>query len=93
MNQIGNIPAIVEVKEELGELQKLGLVANWELPYENLLTRLTAAIFFITPVSNEKLEKIWEKLSSYPMLTYRENKEKKLSSLEWRVEFNKGFQL
>ncbi|MCP4217871.1 MAG: hypothetical protein GY765_24730, partial [bacterium] len=75
-----------------------GLVKEWELPYENILTRLTAAIFFLAPADESKLEEIWKELSKFPQpdadrLTYRLNEEKKLSQLEWRVEFNKNFEL
>ncbi len=93
MNQIGNIPEIVNVKQELDKLKKQGLIESWELPYENLLTRLTAAIFFLNSSSEDKIEDVWKKLSEFPMFTYRENTEKKLSQLNWRVEFNKGFEL
>ena len=39
------------------------------------------------------LEGIWKELEVHKMLQYRLNEEKKLSQLEWRVEFNKGFEL
>ncbi len=70
-----------------------GLVKEWELPYENILTRLTAAIFFLTPTEDSKLEEIWKELDKHPRLTYRLNEEKKLSQFVWRVEFNKDFEL
>ena len=91
MVQIGNVAEIKSVKEHLNELQQQGLVKEWELPYEHILTRLTAAIFFLTPTDDSKLDQIWGELSSYPMLQSRKNEEKKLSKLMWRVEFNKGF--
>ncbi len=93
MVRIGHVPEILEVKRHLDDLKKRQLLQEWELPYENLLTRLTAAIFFLTPVSSEKLPEIWEELEQHKMLHYRRNDEKKLSGLEWRVEFNKGFEL
>lgn len=88
-----NVPEIQEVKKHLDEIKEKGLVKEWELPYENILTRLTAAIFFLTPTDESKLDEIWKELDKHPMLTYRLNEEKKLSQLEWRVEFNKGFEL
>ena len=88
-----NVPEIQEVKKHLDKLKDQGLVKEWELPYENILTRLTAAIFFLTPVDESKLEEIWKELDKHPRLTYRLNEEKKLSELEWRVEFNKDFEL
>jgi hypothetical protein len=87
------VPEIIEVKDHLEALREKGLVKEWELPYENILTRLTAAIFFLTPVDRSKLDEIWKELDKHPRLTYRLNEEKKLSQLEWRVEFNKDFEL
>lgn len=88
-----NVPEIQEVKKHLDTLKDKGLVKEWELPYENILTRLTAAIFFLTPTDDSKLDVIWKELDQHPRLTYRLNEEKKLSQLVWRVEFNKGFEL
>jgi len=93
MAQIGNVPEIIEVKKHLDQLKQKGLVEEWELPYENILTRLTAAIFFMTPTNDSKLDEIWGELEVHNMLQYRLNEEKKLSQLVWRVEFNKGFEL
>ena len=87
------VPDIYEVKRHLDELKDQGLIKEWELPYENILTRLTAAIFFFTPTDDNHLDPIWKELSKHPMLQYRLNEERKLSPLEWRVEFNKGFEL
>ena len=84
---------IYDVKLHLDELKDKGLINEWELPYENILTRLTAAIFFLAPADESKLDEIWKELEKHKMLHYRLNEEKKLSPLEWRVEFNKGFEL
>jgi hypothetical protein len=88
-----NVPEIQEVKRHLDDMKDSGLIKEWELPYENILTRLTAAIFFFTPIEDSKLDEIWKELEKHPMLTFRLNEEKKLSPLVWRVEFNKGFEL
>ena len=88
-----HVPEIIEVKKHLDELKDKGLLTEWELPYENILTRLTAAIFFFTPTDDSKLEEIWKELDKHPRLTYRLNEERKLSQLVWRVEFNKDFEL
>jgi hypothetical protein len=88
-----HVPEIISVKEHLDEMKENDLVKEWELPYENILTRLTAAIFFLTPTDDSKLEEIWKELDKHPRLTYRLNEEKKLSQLVWRVEFNKDFEL
>lgn len=93
MAQVGNVPEINAVKQHLDQLKNKGLVKDWELPYENVLTRLTAAVFFLTPVGDSTLDEIWKELSKYPRLVYRRNEEQKLSKLEWRVEFNKDFEL
>lgn len=88
-----HVPEIIDVKLHLDDLKDQGLINEWELPYENILTRLTAAIFFINPADESKLPEIWKALEKHKMLHYRLNEEKKLSPLEWRVEFNKGFEL
>jgi len=93
MAQIGKVPEINAVKEHLNQLKARSLVKEWALPYENILTRLTAAIFFLTPSDDSQVEEIWKELEVHKMLTYRLNEEKNLSSLQWRVEFNKGFAL
>lgn len=90
MAKIGNVPEINAIKEHLDALQKEGALTAWELPYENLLTRLGAAIFFLSPISREFLPKIWHELSRYGQLKYRLNEERKLSTLDWRVEFGDG---
>jgi hypothetical protein len=88
-----HVPEIIEVKKHLDDLKDQGLIKDWELPYENILTRLTAAIYFLTPTDESKLDDIWKELEKHPMLQYRLNEERKLSDLEWRIEFNKGFEL
>ncbi len=88
-----NVPAITEVKKHLDELKEKGLIKMWELPYENLLTRLTAAIFFLDVTDESKLDELWKELDKHPMFIYRKNEEQKLSKLKWRIEFNKDFEL
>lgn len=89
MAQIGNITSIVEVKNKLTSLQQQGLIKEWELPYENLLTRIAAAVFFITLSQDTDPETIWQELDMFPGLNYRENVEKTISRLTWRLEFNR----
>ena len=93
MVQIGNVPEIKAVKAHLDDLMDRGLIKEWEFPYEHILTRVTAAIAFLTPSDEEKLPEIWKELEKHKMLQYRLNEERKLSDLEWRVEFNKGFEI
>lgn len=83
-----NVPEIDEVKNNLGELKKKGLIKDWELPYENLLTRRSAAIFFVNPVNEDSEPKIWEGLNQFDHFFYRENIEKDLSKMSFRVTFN-----
>ena len=92
MTQIGHVPEIQAVKRQLSELKQRGMVQEWEIPYEDILTRLTAAIFFLTPTESSNLSKIWQELEleGNAVLRYRINEEKKLSQLEWRVEFNEA---
>jgi hypothetical protein len=87
MAQILNIPEIIKVKNRLMELQAVGLVKEWELPYENLLTRLPAAIFFLTPNGEDKMAAIIEALKEYPNFNCRDNIEKSLSLLKYRITF------
>jgi len=89
MAQLGNVPAIRAVKEQFDSLKERGLIKEWEIPYENTLTRLSAAVFFFTPTDESGLNEIWEVLGENEALQYRLNEEKKLSQLIWKVEFNK----
>jgi len=89
MTQIGNIAGIKAVKLQLEELKEKGLVKEWELPYENILTRLSAAIFFLTPADGVDAGEIWEELKTFEGFQYRKNEEKKLSGMEWRIEFSR----
>lgn len=84
-----NVKKIDEVKEHLENLKKKGLIAEWELPYENLLTRLSAAIFFISPAGSQDENLLWEELAGYDEFSYRINEEKKLSGLRYRITFSK----
>lgn len=88
MAQIGNVPEIIEVKIHLEKMKQNGLIIEWELPYENLLTRRSAAIFFLTPASEEKLTEIWQQLEQYENFRKGINADKKLSELAYYVQFN-----
>lgn len=83
------VKEINEIKKQLEQLRANGLVDNWELPHENLLTRLNAAIFFLTPVAEDREDKVWLELSKYENFSFRLNQEKKLSGLMYRVTFSK----
>ncbi len=82
------VAEIIEVKELLNSLQATGIIADWELPYENLLTRRSAAIFFLTPADPAALHQVWDQLSRYDQFSYRLNDEKKLSAMPFRITFS-----
>ena len=84
------VKQISEVKSLLDQLRSKELIDQWELPYENLLTRLTAAIFFITPREGYKDDpsEIWHELGQYENFSVRPNYEKKLSTLSFRITFS-----
>jgi hypothetical protein len=82
------IPEITEVKEHLEFLKKNGLIADWVLPYESILTRRSAAIFFVDLHHNAPAD-LWMEFEKYDNFSKRLNTEKKISQLEYRVTFNK----
>jgi hypothetical protein len=84
-----NVPEITAVKNLLDSLKSKELIESWELPYENLLTRLSAAIFFVTPMPNVDARFALDELSNLSNFSYRVNSEKKLSSMDIRVTFSK----
>lgn len=92
MIQLGNVREINTVKQHLDQLKSEGLITQWELPYEQILTRLTAAIFFVS-LADQDDESVWKEMEKYPMFSYRKNEEKQLSLLDWSMTFNKGFEL
>lgn len=83
-----NVPEITEVKETLEKLKSEKIIKSWELPYENILTRRSAAFFFITPESEDKVDEIWKQLSGYDNFSIRSNDEKQLSELKYQVTFS-----
>jgi hypothetical protein len=86
-----HVPEIIEVKDHLEELKSKSVIKSWEIPYENILTRRSAAIFFFTPVNetDSMLDKISTELEKYDNFSYRINHEKKLSDLAYRLTFSK----
>lgn len=90
MIQVGNVPDINDIKTCLGELVKQDLIESYEVPYETILTRLTAAIFFFTPVQGAKIDHIWNELTRFPGFKYEKNKNSSLSEMPWKIEFNEG---
>lgn len=78
---------IIDVKILLEKMKEDGLLKEWDLVYENLLTRLSASLFFLTPVSEESLSEIWHKLRRYGSFTYKKNEKYFLSDLAYCIEF------
>ena len=87
MAQIGHVLEILDVKQYLEQLKSKGFIKDWELPYENLLTRLSAAIFFITPVSEEKIVEINEQMARFDNYVLDTNTDQLLSDLPYRIQF------
>jgi hypothetical protein len=82
------VPEIIEMKKKLEHLKAEGLVTDWELPYENLLTRLSAGIFFLTPAADVPVDRVWEVFHEDKYFSFRTNAEQKLSKLKYRVTFS-----
>lgn len=83
-----HVEAIIEVKKSLEDLVGKDLISSWELPYENLLTRLNAAIFFIEFNESNK-ETVTETLNAFGHSYISKNIDKKLSDLAWRLQIGK----
>ena len=80
---------INEIKKLLENMRSNGLVSEWSLPFENQLTRLKTAVFFLTPAGTDAEEKIWIELNKFNHFSFRLNYEKRISHCEYRVTFNK----
>ena len=81
------VSEIIEVKEQLDKLKKNQIIKGWELPYENLLTRRSAAIFFVNTTADH-LDKVKAELGQFEYFGVRSNEEKQLSDLPYRITFN-----
>jgi hypothetical protein len=86
MARIGDVPEIKAVKSTLERLVAEGLVARWELPYENLLTRVDAARFFLEPMSPDSEPQIWVALAAHGELSHERSTSRLLSPLA--IEFS-----
>ncbi|MCB0606273.1 MAG: hypothetical protein H6562_06770 [Lewinellaceae bacterium] len=83
-----HVPDIIEVKDLLEGLKTNGLIAEWELPYENILTRRSAAIFFLRFHPGADMDKAWKELGHFDHFSFRENTEKLLSELDYQITFS-----
>ena len=88
MAQIGNIPEIVAVKNKLEELRHQGLLEQWALPGENLLTRVDAAIFFVSGRPGADIEQAWAPFRGNERFHVQPNSQRTLSDLDWQVQFD-----
>lgn len=86
------VPDINEVKEKMTGLETAGVVTQWELPYENLLTRLSAAIFFTEVTDESQLEALSSAFSNYDHFLVQTNTKKEdahtLSRMSYRMTFS-----
>ena len=85
MARIGYVPEIQQVKQQLETLEKKGIIQSWELPYENLLTRLSAALFFVTPTGD--MQHVLEAIKTQPTVCCEKNDKRSLSDLEYCLFF------
>lgn len=85
-----HVPEIIEVKDALEKAKSKKLIKDWELPYENLLTRRDAAHFFVEPTEDSsKLEKVWASLEQFENFRYHLNEKKLLSQMTYEIKFDK----
>jgi len=87
MVKIGQVPEIIEVKRELDQLVADGEVARWELPYENILTRLNAALFYVEFVASQPSDEAWRRISCHGDLCFGLNADRVLSDLPYWFGF------
>ncbi|WP_025688035.1 hypothetical protein [Paenibacillus zanthoxyli] len=84
--RIGNIPSIQEFKQQLIQCEERGLITEWELPYEQLLTRLQAAIFFFNMDSDHAPDELYSVFADYPDLVIQPN-QGSLSQMGYQISF------
>ncbi len=84
-----NVPKITRIKAILEEIKQQGdLITDWVLPYENILTRLDAGIFFCNLKPGTDGTALWETLAQKTEgFEHKPNEDKKLSDMEHRITF------
>ncbi|MEM9242686.1 MAG: hypothetical protein AAGA27_01345 [Pseudomonadota bacterium] len=80
------VESINKVKDKLESLKKAGTITAWELPYENILTRLDAAYFFVS-ASKDKLSDISAAFKDYNDFNLCDNEKKTLSEMAYQITF------
>ena len=89
MNVDAGESEIREVKDLMDAMHQGGLVKEWNLPFEEILSGLAQAVFFLTPEDDSCLEEIWKELDKFPYMAYQRNESGAVSKLEWRIAFNR----
>lgn len=78
---------IVAISGKLADYKSQGHIVAWELPYETLLTRLSAAAFFVDVPSETALSEISDGLKQYPDFKIVDQHNSKLSKLRYKITF------
>lgn len=90
MSRIGYAKDVMGLKDHLEQLKNRMILTGWEMPHENIISRLTAAVVFISADKSkikEVIEELTSKFFNYK-IHYRPNDEKKMSRLGWTIEFD-----
>jgi len=87
MKQIGNVDTIQLIKDYLESLKIAGKINDWELPYEHLLTRLSAALFFIDNVDDNNPSHLFEGILVSLEASLRKHDSHQLSEMLWELRF------
>ncbi|MFB7304411.1 hypothetical protein [Heyndrickxia sporothermodurans] len=91
MTQIGNVEEIKKLKLSMETLRHNGLIIKWELPYENLLTRLSASIFFFTPAEDANLNELQKHiLKEFPNATIIPHQPANISQMPFKIVFDQN---
>jgi hypothetical protein len=81
------VEAIAKVKKIFEQLKADGTIDQWELPYENILTRLDAAIFFADFTHEEAKQTLAKAFGDYEEYKIEPNKKKLLSQMPYTITF------
>ncbi|MNW42816.1 hypothetical protein D3C74_200000 [compost metagenome] len=88
MAAIGNVQEIKEIRNYLDKLKQNGIIMSWELPYENLLTRLSAAIFFFTLTENANLSDIKDCFKEFNNVNIVPHEPGNISQMPYKIIFD-----
>lgn len=85
MNKVGEVDELICIKKRLAKLQEQGVVLEWELPYENLLTRKNAAIIYLNTECEENLERIILQIRDFGNWRFELNQNETMSSMKYKI--------